>query len=210
MIRANFTRKDSTRDGKIVSTRVEADLGRATKFGVEALGKAVVQRAQRNAQRSISHSKPYNRPHRGGHAEDMSYFDAWQYVVTGSRLTWKVTVTNQAPDQMIQEDGKRGYTSMPNLKNARIKRILRGWAEDRGILKGVFVEQSQRRGKTGRFLRKRFLSEKQVLYAIAKGIGKNARPANKNLQRAYRDVDLELRGGRMTDFVRGIEAALRS
>lgn len=189
------------------STVIRARLEGATKKGVELIGRAIRDQAKDNAQKTIRHSNPYNRPHRGGSA-DRSYFDSFRMEMKGSRGKWVAEIWNAAKDQHIQEGGRARGASRPNMKNAATRRKIRGWAQDRGLLSGTLFERGQRRGKSGRFLAKRRLSEKQVLFAICKAIGRKGRTAHRNLTRAGLKVQQDTRRAN-TQFVRLLEGALR-
>ena len=179
----------TVKTGKRVTGRsAEARIDHGTKAAMEKLGGLVKKQAKENAVRSISGSRPYNRPHRGGNAEDKSYFDSFYSKVTGSRLRWKVEVGNTAKNMIIEEEGKRANTNRPNIKRPSMFRILSGWAKDRG-LPGAFRELRQRRSKKGRFVKKKNLSLKQIVYLVAKSIGKHARIGNFALQRAVFSVN---------------------
>lgn len=179
----------TVKTGKRVTGRsAVAGIDRATKKAVEELGSIVKKRAKENAIRSISNSRPYNRPHRGGNAEDKSYFDSFYTNVTGTRLRWKAEVGNTAKNMIIEEEGKRSNTKRPNVKRPSMFRILSGWAKDRG-LQGSFKELKQRRSKGGQFVKKKALSLKQIVYLVAKAIGKHPRIGNFALQRAVFSVN---------------------
>lgn len=205
MARFNIKVKRTDKYGKAYTSRVGADIGRATKVGVEAIGRAIMRQAKVNAEASIRHTKPYNRPHRGGSA-NKSYFDSWKLEIFGSRLNWRADVWNTALDAFIQESGRKKGRPV-GIKNAATYRKIKGWAYDRGLI-GTWTELKQRRTKKGQFRRKRVLSEKQVVFLVAKAIRRNGRPANRTLDRAAKTV---LKQGRNseTDLGQRIADAIR-
>lgn len=193
--------------GKLTSTKVKAEIGKATKAGVTELAIAIKKSAELHAKKTISRTKPYNRPHRGAGADKPSYFDAFFYTIAGSRSNWYSEIGNKASDMHIQEGGRNKGARGPNLKNPAHYRIIRDWAKSRHLLKGVFKELKQRRTKKGRFRPKRYMSEKQILFAIVKSIRRRGRPAYNNLKRASLKIVQDSRAN--NTFSRLLTAALR-